>query len=238
VDIIHAGADFSSYQLLIAPMLYMLKPGVAERIRAFVAAGGTMVTTYCSGIVDENDLCFLGGWPGAGLREVLGIWDEETDTLPVDERNHIIITQGGELGLKGSFEARDYFALIHAESARVLATFAADFYAGRPALTVNDFGRGQAYYVASRNDEAFADAFLGALAQKLALRQALPGGLPEGVTAQVREDGNARFIFVMNFNPTPAAIALGQAHYQRLLDGSAVSGTLELPAYGVEILKD
>ena len=32
---------------------------------AFVAGGGTVVMTYWSGLVDQDDLCFLGGWPGA-----------------------------------------------------------------------------------------------------------------------------------------------------------------------------
>ena len=105
--------------------------------------------------------------------------------------------------MSGTYEARDYFALIHAEGARVLATYGSDFYAGRPALTVNDFGKGQAYYVASRNDERFLDDFLGKLADQLNLLRALPADLPEGVTAQLRTDGEKRFVFVMNFNPGP-----------------------------------
>ena len=35
-------------------------------------------------MVNENDLCYLGGFPGAGLREVFGIWNEEIDTLAPD----------------------------------------------------------------------------------------------------------------------------------------------------------
>lgn len=237
VDVIAEEAEISQYKLVIAPMLYMLKPGVAERIRAFVKNGGTLVMTYWSGIVDENDLCFLGGWPGNGLREVLGIWDEETDTITPEERNRVLPVPGNELGLSGGFEARDYFALIHAEGARVLATFGNDFYAGRPALTVNDFGKGQAYYVASRNDEAFMDSFFGKLAERLDLLRALPVELPEGVTAQLRSDGQNRFIFVMNFNPAPATVDLGAASYRSLLSGQSVTGPLGLPAYGVEILQ-
>jgi len=237
VDVIAEEAEISQYKLVIAPMLYMLKPGVAERICTFVEKGGTLVMTYWSGIVDENDLCFLGGWPGNGLREVLGIWDEETDTITPEERNRVLPAPGNELGLSGSFEARDYFALIHAEGARVLATFGSDFYAGRPALTVNDFGKGQAFYVASRNDEAFMDSFFGKLAERLDLLRALPAELPEGVTAQLRSDGQHRFIFVMNFNPTPATVDLGAASYRSLLSGQSVTGPLGLPAYGVEVLQ-
>jgi beta-galactosidase len=87
VDIIPEWADFSSYKLVVARCCTCSYQGVAERLKQFVADGGTLVTTYWSGIVDENDLVFLGGWPGGGLREVLGIWDEEIDTLTPNERN-------------------------------------------------------------------------------------------------------------------------------------------------------
>ena len=68
VDIIDMNQDFSKYKLLIAPMLHMVRSGVDKKIEEFVENGGTFVTTYWSGIVDENGLCFLGGFPGP-LRE-------------------------------------------------------------------------------------------------------------------------------------------------------------------------
>ncbi len=237
VDVIAEEDSFDSYKLIVAPMLYMLKPGVAARLRRFVEQGGTLVTTYWSGLVNETDLCFLGGWPGDGLREVLGIWDEETDTLAVDERNALLPLEGNELGLSGSYAIKDYCALIHAESARVLATYSGDFYAGRPALTVNNFGKGQAYYVAARTEEPFLNDFLGKLTTQLALRPALPGSLPGGVSATVRTDGTRRFIFVMNFNTHSATLDLGQTAYRSLISGQTLTGQLTLPAYGVEIIE-
>ncbi|MFW5686429.1 MAG: beta-galactosidase, partial [Spirochaetota bacterium] len=72
VDLVDSEQSFDGYKLLVAPMLSMIKPGVAERIDAFVRAGGVFVTTYWSGIVNESDLCFLGGFPGP-LAETLGI---------------------------------------------------------------------------------------------------------------------------------------------------------------------
>ena len=237
VDVIPEWADYSQYKLIVAPMLYMLQPGVADRIKQFVADGGTVVMTYWSGLVDENDLCFLGGWPGNGLREVFGIWDEETDTLTANERNQVVAADGNAAGISGTYEARDYFALIHAEGAEVLATYGSDFYAGRPALTLNRYGKGQAYYMASRNEDRFLDDFYGKLAGDLGLLRALDTDLPKGVTAQLRTDGENKYVFVMNFNPEPATVKLNGAKFEGIVSGKPVSGALELPAYGVEILK-
>src|SRR5690606_12055169 len=133
--------DISKYKLVIAPMLYMVKPGVGEKIEQFVRNGGNFVATYWSGVVNENDLCFLGGFPGP-LRQTLGIWSEEIDGLPDGHTNEIVFTKDNELGLTGSFEAHELCELIHLEGAQALATYNDDFYAGRPSVTVNQFGEG------------------------------------------------------------------------------------------------
>jgi beta-galactosidase len=102
---------------------------------------------------------------------------------------------------------------------------------------VNDFGKGQAYYIASRNDEKFTDAFLDRLVARLHLTRNLPADLPEGVTAQLRGDGQNNYIFVMNFNPAPVEINLGKSTFTNLLNGQTVSGMLSLASFGVEILQ-
>ena len=131
--------DISKYDLVVAPMLYMVRPKVAERINEFVKKGGTFVTTYWSGIVDENDLCFLGGFPGP-LREVTGIWSEEIDSLYDNETNQVEFIANNKENLKGTYEVKDYCDLIHAETAEVLAVYKKDFYADMPAVTVNKYG--------------------------------------------------------------------------------------------------
>ena len=98
VNVVSMDSDFASYRLLIAPMLYMVRPGVAERIDKFVRNGGTFVATYGSGIVNESDLCFLGGFPGP-LRRVLGIWAEEIDALHDGQTNVVIPARKNGLGL-------------------------------------------------------------------------------------------------------------------------------------------
>ena len=235
VDIVDMEQDLSRYRLVVAPMLYMLRPDVAERIEAFVQAGGTLVTTYWSGIVDENDLCFLGGFPGP-LRPVIGIWAEEIDALYEGDSNGVLPVPGNALGLDGEYSARELCELIHAESAEVLARYTADFYAGRLALTVNRFGEGKAYHIASRNDDRFLDDLYGALADDLGLLRSLDADLPADLSAQLRTAGEREYIFVMNFGPGPTRVALGEVGYTDLLTGARVTGEAELDAYGVMVL--
>ena len=235
VDILHMDADFAAYKLLIAPMLYMVRPGVAERIEKFVAAGGAFVATYWSGIVDENDLCFLGGLPGP-LRKVLGIWSEEIDVLYDDEANAVTFADGNSLDLAGEYEAGIFCDLIQAEGADVLATYKRDFYAGRPAVTVNALGRGRAYYLASRNEPRFLDDFYARLAADLKIAGAVATDLPEGVTAQRRTDGKRDFVFLLNFARAERTVNLGAAKFTDLLTGAPVQEAANLPAHGSMVL--
>ena len=237
VDVIDMDCDFSSYKLLVAPMLYMVRPGVAERIEKFVQEGGTFVTTYCSGMVDESDLCFLGGFPGP-LRNVLGIWDEETDSLYEEDQNFVTIVKDGVFKSSKTYSVKEICDLIHCETAQVLATFGNDFYAGQPALTMNEFGKGKAYYIAFRNNLDFEQDFYGTLIEELNLLRALNADLPKDVTAQLRTDGQREFIFVMNFSDEEKVLALNEEDkFADLLSGDVKSEELQLKAYDVMVLE-
>lgn len=235
VDVINMDADFSSYKLLVAPMLYMTRPGVAERIEEFVSAGGTFVATYWSGIVNEYDLCNLGGFPGP-LKNVLGIWDEEIDSLYENDSNSCEPVKGNELGLVSSYKSGILCALIHTEGAKVQAVYGSDFYKGRPCLTVNDFGDGKAWYIASRNSDEFLDDFYTSLDEKLDLYKAMEAELPTGVNAQIRTDGENEFIFLMNFNADAVTVDL-KSEYDDILNGGKLSGSVEMTGYGVLVLQ-
>jgi beta-galactosidase len=198
VDVIDSTRPLDGYSLVSAPMLYMLRPGFAEKITAFVEKGGTFVATYITGYVDENDLCFLGGFPGP-LKSLLGIWSEEVDALYPNDVNTVVWN-----GKK--YKAFDFCELIHCQGAETLATYGGDFYAGRPALTMNRLGRGNAYFIAARTEQAFLNDFYASLTKELHIHRTLDISLPEGVTAQERSDGETRCVFVMNFTPSPKAI--------------------------------
>ena len=235
VDVIDSVQDFSGYRLLVAPMLYILRPGVAERITRFVEAGGTFVTTYWSGIADENDLLFQGGRPGP-LRKLMGIWVEATDALYDDESNEILPLAGPLASLKGPYKAELMCDLIHAEGARVVATFGKDFYAGEPAVTVNTCGKGQAWYIGARTPQAFLDDFYAGVARQLQLRRVLESDLPRGVSVQMRTDGATDYLFVINYTADEQRVPLRERGLTDLLAGTAAGEQLTLAPHGSAVL--
>jgi beta-galactosidase len=234
VDVVQAEADLRAYPIVIVPMLYMLRPGVAECLEEFVSAGGICVVTYLTGYVNESDLCFTGGYPPA-LRRALGIQSEELDTLTDDQRGVITACTNNPLPIEGTFQIHHYAELVHTEGAQVLAEYASDFYAGYPALTVNSYGKGQAYYIAARTEDRFLSAFYGALLEQTGVSHGLPVVIPDGVSVQVRADDQRRFIFVMNFTPQEHRVALTQT-LTDVINGIHVSEHINLPPFGVSVL--
>ena len=179
-DIIPSEADFQRYKLIIAPMLYMLKPGIAGKLKDFVSGGGILLATYLTGYVNENTLCWLGGFPGDGLREVFGLYSEEIDSLYSEERNGMRFVMTGDCDEAGSgvYGIQDFCEILKLETAGVKAVYTDDFYAGTPVLTCNHYGKGRAWYLAARTDgEGLARVLEPVCAQAGISWEMIPSGL-------------------------------------------------------------
>ncbi|WP_339242011.1 beta-galactosidase [Paenibacillus sp. FSL F4-0243] len=237
VDMIGSGDDLSAYKLVIAPMLYLISEENGKRIEKFVEQGGTFLATYWSGVVNETDLCHLGGFPGP-LRRTLGIWAEETEGLHSRDLNGVVMQASNALNLSGDYDAHEIAELIHLEGAEALGTYRSDFYAGRPALTVNRFGEGNAYHLATRvKDASFYVELYAAITAKAGITRALDSELPTGVTAQLRTDGESDYIFVQNYSGSPQAVKLDGADYTDLSSGTAAPAVLNLAVNDLAMLK-
>lgn len=234
VDVIGVGSDLSRYDVVLAPLLYMVKPGFAARLEAFVAGGGRFVTTYFSGIVDERDLVTLGGYPGE-LRSLLGIWVEETDALLPGSANRMLVSQ--HAGAFAAEYACDLLCdLIHAESADVIASYGDDFYAGTPVVTRNAYGEGMAWYVGSRADQAFRDDLVRLLCREAGI--AAPLDAPAGVEVTRRAHDGRGVVFVLNHDDEAKDVDLGTASFHDALRDRPLTGAVTVPAKGVLILLD
>ncbi|WP_340032449.1 beta-galactosidase [Paenibacillus sp. FSL K6-1122] len=233
VDIVSVDSDLSKYDIVLAPVLYMVKPGFAAKLEKFVEAGGTFLTTFFSGIVNENDLVTTGGYPGE-LRKLLGIWVEEIDALLPEQKNRIILKETyGDL--QGEYGCGMLCDLLHSEGAEVIAEYGDDFYKGMPVVTRNTFGQGEAWYVASDPDERFLDGLLGQLAAAKNVESLLE--TPEGVEVSARTKDGKPYLFVMNHNAATQSYDLGTAKAHDLLTNRELSGSVEIEARGVQLLE-
>ena len=224
-DIISETDDYAPYRLIVAPYLYLLKDGVAERIAAYVRNGGCFVTTYLCGVVDPHDLCFLGGFPAGELKQVFGVWAEETDSLPANAP--------GRAEYNGKTYSVDHICdILHARGADVLGTYQSDFYAGSPAVTRNNYGKGAAYYCAFRSDGDFADDFCADLLRAHGILSDTGIQTPPDVFVRKRGD----HVFLFNFSDRPQQVTLGRP-YRNVLKKQPEEDALVLPVCGYAVLK-
>lgn len=228
VDFVSVEDDLSGYKLVIAPLLYMCKDGYDEKIRNYVEQGGTFITTYFSGYVDEHDLVVTGGYPGK-LRDILGVWVEEIDAVPAEESNSFF------------YRGKQYPAtlacdLMHLEGAEELSSYDSDFYMGMPVLTKNVKGRGLAYYVGTRSSEEFYVAFLKDICEEMKIKAVVDA--PAGVEATLRKSAKGEFLFLLNHTQESLMIRMEQPG-KDLLTGSRYEAgePLALLGAGVAIIQ-
>ena len=217
--------DLTRYQLVICPMLFMLKEGFAQKLRAFVENGGTLVMTYFSGVVDETGNAWLGGAPH-NLIDVLGVRATELDAIFPQDVQALITNDGRRYAITELCEIPE----MH--GAQALGVYAEDFYGGMPCLTKHAFGQGTAYYLAAKVEQAALDTLYADIAASLALPRALTDELPAGVIATER--GGA--IFLQNYSGQVQPVTLSGA-YTDLITGETVAGTFDFAVNGVMVLK-
>ena len=145
-NIISPLSEWETYNLVVVPMMYLIKPDFASRIEAYVKNGGVVLATYFTGWVNENTLCWLGGFPGDGLSRVFGLTADEIDTLYPTQHNKV------EFG-RQEFAVSDYAEILTISTAQDLAHYMEDFYKGSAAVTMNQYGKGTAFYVGARMEQ-------------------------------------------------------------------------------------
>ncbi len=232
-DVIDSTASFERYDLLIAPMLCMLKNGVADRLKCFVKNGGTLVSTYFTGLVNETDLCFNGDLPGQGLSEVFGLWQEDFDALYDHQENQIAV-DGQKAGFKGTFKTSVMCDLVHPTTAEVLGTFTKDWYAGWPALLENKYGKGSAFYIASFADITLLKELYSVICKRKGIQRNLDVELPKNVTVGKR----GYFYFFQNFNNCEETVNLADdMEFTNALTGEKIKNKVVIPPYGTVVVK-
>lgn len=226
VDMVSLEQDFSQYDLLIAPCLYMVNQEQTRKIENFVRKGGHFVTTMMSGIVDETDNVHLGGYPGP-LKDVLGVWVEEFDALPPEYRENVQFKSGERA------KAQLLCDVIHLNDAQALAYYdSQEFYNSYPVVTQNHFENGNAYYVGTMLDEVGLSALFDSILGTLGIESRV---LPDGLELKTRRKGDKTYQFLINHTAQTIPCDLALTGYD-LLSQKQIENITEIPAFDVKII--
>lgn len=228
VDMISVDSDLSKYDVVVTPVLYMMKAGLAERITAFVENGGHLVTTFMSGIVNESDNVYLGGYPGP-LREIAGIWVEEIDALAPEQKNGVEFVDGNV------YVCQLLCDIIHLEGAETVAFYKEDFYGNTPAITKNTYGKGTVWYVGTQVEEDGLTHLLNQVIEGTEAKPICSHG--EGLEITKRDTDEASFYFVINQQVNKQLLPKDLVGKVNLLTGEVVKEAVELKQFDVLILK-
>lgn len=231
VDIIPsttAAGELARYAIVAAPALIMVKPAVADAVETYVRGGGRFLTGYMAGIHDEHDLVIPGGYPGP-FRALTGVWAEEIDAIAPGTTIPVLFDSGEAAG-------EIVANIMHLEGAQTLATYGGTgFYSGTPAVTVNGYGDGRAYYVGTPLDACGMDALIGPIIDEAGLE---PIVTPDGVEVAERyADDGGIWTFVINLTDSEQRISVpmldGRADLLR--EGRAIDGDCVLAPYQVMV---
>lgn len=225
VDIVHPMDNFSNYKVVIAPLLYIMTEEIAKNIKDYVSNGGIFIAGFRCAIKDKNSNILKEVLPGK-LRDLFGIsiyaWDNIRDrTVEIRDTS-------------GNIYNGDTFAdLITPEGAEVLAQYNSSWYTPYAAVTVNNYGKGKAYYIGCGISQEFYDTLMKQLLSEYAVKDII---FPEEVEINIREKEGKKFIFVNNFSDRTVRIELKSSKID-LIDNKPVQGEMELPPFGIMVLE-
>lgn len=225
VDVIPPDRDFSPYQLVVLPTLYMADRAMSDRFDRYIADGGSAIVTYLSGTVDENLHLYLGGFPGA-FRETLGVRVEEFFPLREDE----IMT------LDDGSTADTWSEMLHLEGAEALTTYADGPLPGVPAITEHRHGEGTAWYIGTRLDQDATNLLVRNALKTTGIRPVIPMVTsPAGLEATRRVGERSSYLFLINHGAETAHV---RASGRDLVSDRDVTGTMSLRAGTAAVVRE
>jgi beta-galactosidase len=205
IDVAPLAADYSKYKLIVASNLRLIDDVTIDRLKAFVAAGGTLVLNYRVATQNPDNSMRRVLSPGA-FAEIAGVqsdaildfseYSSQNGNLDAALQNAIGVQFSGSDSV---FKPRTAVESLVAHGAEVLATVRGGGpMEGRPAVTRNRHGNGWVYYVGC---DAIENEFYEVLARSFAASTNLTPLIdaPRGVEVTTRQNASATYYFLINY---------------------------------------
>lgn len=206
VDVVDIRADISKYKVVVAPTLFVTKKEMVEKLDIFVRQGGKLVLTNRSGVKDENNCCIMAPLPTV-FAEMTGAHVEEYDAVGRKRQKLEISQASWLLQDKRLMECREpeerqeltcqlWCDILVSDGAEVLARYGENFYQGKPAITRNEYGKGEVYYVGTVMNRCGMVSLMSEILRKAGISHI--ENLPFGVEHTVRWRQEKKWHFFFN----------------------------------------
>jgi len=224
-DIIPVSSALDGYDIVIAPMLYLVPEHTATRLSDFARGGGNLVVGFFSGIADRDDRVYPGGYPGA-FREALGVRVEQFGPLLPG------VTTTLDNGAVGTLWSENVAVEPDVE---VIARFVDGAFPGVPAVTSRTVDAGAASYVATSLGERERTDLLALFARRAGIESGLDASVHGAVELITRVTDTHEYRFVVNHSA--ATVQVPGVHGVDLLGADVADGVLTLDPNGVAVLE-
>lgn len=196
VDVIPSWSDFTKYKVVILPLMIVWTDEFQATLKEYVRNGGIVLFTYRTAVKDKhNNVTFKKLIP-TNYDELVGGFVFETESL---QEYDCIPLKGQESFENTTATAGIFREFIEPTTAKTLFTYNDKFYDTYSAVTCNNFGEGQAFYMGTSLVPEDMDVLLSHI---LELADIKGTQTPEGVELVSRTTtAGDTFNFLMNHTP-------------------------------------
>lgn len=216
-DVISYDTDFSKYKVVILPAAFILDEGYRDKLKGYVAEGGTLLSTFLSSVKNKDNVGYTQTLP-AGLTDLFGVTVEEVE--PIFESNRATV----ELKLNDRTVTtldRDWCDLLGG-SAQMLGTYTDSYKKGSGIISKNTYGKGNAYYLGVGIDAPALQALLDEVCTAAGVVKN-PFEPMDKVEVVKRIHDGKELYYIMNFSGETKEIALNEK-YRNCVTNEVIMG--------------
>lgn len=199
-DIVSSQADLTKYKLIVVPYLAIASPDFCRRLEEAASRGAVVLLTCVSGVRDIH-LHKEDAPVATVLQRLAGI--------EVEGQEALFGRKAGSLtydGLTG--ECRFWFDQLRPTTARLLASFSGNYFAGNAAIMCNNYGKGRVYYVATVPAQSIIDHLTEEAIAASSIKPMARCSHPQVELTELADVSGNRYLYAINFSDEAQTVSV------------------------------
>lgn len=221
--------ELARYEVVFAPHMTIVVPQVVLAIKEYVKRGGKFVAGARSGYKDENGKCIMERMP-VYMTDLFGMHILDFTAVMPDSEDIYAYTADRKIEMP---LFNDILTPV-ADTCRVMAVYASDYYRGKPATVKNYYGSGEAWYVGS----AFACETVKWLLNTIEIKSPVDEvvQVPSSCEISIRQKDGRAWLFILNYENSSAQIQMKKKLWD-VLEQKYIEENMILEPFGVKVLE-